>query len=866
MLLTKNITSTGTQGTHAALTSREEDQQKISMMMIDTYSSPVTPIREIVVNGLEVAQNSPVEVKFESNQTIEKNNIFNNSKVVKSGNITIVDDGPGMSRDFVENFLFRMGASTKDGDENATGGFGIGAKSVFSITNSVTWRTTHDGVTTVAVVSRNGDTFDAIYESFETNDPNGTTVIIPVGGEKYTTILENIHTEYFDFVSPEDLVMTVDGVEVNVGKYHVSDMKDNEVRLIDRYNADNNTVVVLSNSEVPYFYTLSQNDDDISLNAILSHAAEYDHNFVMNRRNLVSDKTIIVRMDIAGHVIPNRESLKRSEELSEKIADAINSYYKKEVDSYKEIIDNAKTLSEWRDALNTVKDTIKNNNTFVSSVNDPINNIFSKMNNYYYSTNQDIPNIDGKSIAFIDYNSYEDIRNKRSLDNESKKINYLLGVNSHKSVKIDAWISNKDDIFEEMGIDTEVIFVEKPYDSHWSSPGYNGKNGSHYEFKLSENLNDNISIEGLKAFASNLNLNHYQLVMDMISQKKLTTPKEIILAVSGAKDLYDPYELRIKAMEEGGKLISENRKTGVKKPRQKKEPVHPLTVINTNRDEDDVWFSNPSEFISWVKDNDINKIIVLSGTYEDKNKRKYSKMDYNTSEIKMISEMYADGTVFIYAPGRDNSNTYNRISNIFTNYNKKNNSILDIDLEYDEGRYSNGSFLIIHYLHHKVDGINSKYIPDLLCAYSCRNDITIDIDGNNVNHYDPFASIASMSYVAEDEIIDDKGTSLLDYLKKNYSLNSTRGGKDIDISIYNDLIDVLRDVYPRDNFVKHINNFDLVSVAKRMMPDEDKMKIEQISNLIKYKKNDDWYYSDRDKYFLTALKSLDKFDEFIDNL
>ena len=135
-----------------------------------------------------------------------------------------------------------------------------------------------------------------------------------------------------------------------------------------------------------------------------------------------------------------------------------------------------------------------------------------------------------------------------------------------------------------------------------------------------------------------------------------------------------------------------------------------------------------------------------------------------------------------------------------------------------------------------------------------------------MNHYDPFASIASMSYVAEDEIIDDKGTSLLDYLKKNYSLNSTRGGKDIDISIYNDLIDVLRDVYPRDNFVKHINNFDLVSVAKRMMPDEDKMKIEQISNLIKYKKNDDWYYSDRDKYFLTALKSLDKFDEFIDNL
>lgn len=865
MLLTKNITSTGTQGTHAALTSREEDQQKISMMMIDTYSSPITPIREIVVNGLEVAQNEPVKIKFESNQTVEKNNIFNNSKVVKSGNITIVDDGPGMSRDFVENFLFRMGASTKDGDENATGGFGIGAKSVFSITNSVTWRTTHEGVTTVAVVSRNGDTFDAIYESFETDEQNGTTVIIPVNGEKYMAILDNIHSEYFDFVSPDDLVMTVDGVETPVGKYHVSDMEDGEVRLIDRYNADNNTVVVLSNSEVPYFYTLSQNDDDISLNAILSHAANYDHNFEMNHRNLVSNKTIVVRMGIAGHVIPNRESLKRSEELSEKIADAITSYYEKEVDSYKEIIDNAKTLSDWRDALNTVKDTIKDNNTFVSSVKDPINNIFSKMNNYYYSSNRDIPNIEGKSIAFIGSNSYEEIRHKNSLNDENRKINYLLGANAHRSVKIEAWINNNDDdVFEDMGIDTEVIFVEHPSNSYWSTPGYNRSNGSYHEFSLAENLNDNISIEGLNAFARKLNLN--QLVMDMISQKNLTTPKEVILAVSGAKDLYDPYELRIKAMEEGGKILSAQRKTGVKKPRQKKEPVHPLTVVNTIRDEDDVWFNNPSEFISWVKDNGINKIIVLNGLYEDKKKRKYSKMDYSASETKMISEMYADGTVFIYAPGRDNSNTYGRIRDILKNYNKKNDSTLNIDLDYANGRYSNDNFLIIHYLHHKVDDIDSRDIPGILCADVCRNYITVEIDGNKVKNYDPFASIASLSYIAEDEIIDDKETSLFDYLKKNYSFNSVTNGDSVDINIYNNLIDILQDIYPRDYFVEHINEMDLVSVSKYMMSDEDKMKVEQISNLIKYKKNDDWYYSDRDKYFLTALKSINKFDEFIDNL
>lgn len=862
MLLTKNITSTGTQGTHAALTSREEDQQKISMMMIDTYSSPITPIREIVVNGLEVAQNEPVKIKFESNQTVEKNNIFNNSKVVKSGNITIVDDGPGMSRDFVENFLFRMGASTKDGDENATGGFGIGAKSVFSITNSVTWRTTHEGVTTVAVVSRNGDTFDAIYESFETDDPNGTTVIIPVNGEKYMTILDNIHSEYFDFVSPDDLVMTVDGVETPVGKYHVSDMEDGEVRLIDRYNADNNTVVVLSNSEVPYFYTLAKNDDDISLNAILSHASSYDHNFGMDQRHLVSNKTIVVRMSIAGHVIPNRESLKRSEELSEKIADAITSYYKKEVDSYKALIDNAKTLREWRDALNNVKDTIAANNTFVFSVNDPVNNIFSKMNSYYYSSDNNIPNIEGKTIAFINSSEYEEIRYKKSLNEDDRKINYLLGSNAHKSVKIQTWMSNSNDIFEDMGIDTNVAFIPTGDIVHWASPNYINSTGSRYEFNLFNDFDKKISIEGLEAFARNINLNH--LVMDMIADKKLTTPKEIILAISGAKDIYNPHDLRAQAMEEGGKILSEQRKSGVKKPRKKKEPVHPLTVVNKDNSEEDVWFYNPAEFISWVKDNNVEKITVLNGLYEYKENRKYTHLKGASPAVNMIEEMYNDGVVLIYAPGRDSSNTYSRICDIISNYNKKNDDDINIDVNSVSGIYLREDFIATHYLYYKFSDIAYRDIQSTLCVSSCRYDVTIKVDGNEVEEHNPFATIASMSYVAEDEIIDDNGTSLFAYLKKNYA--NKEDNEDVDIELYEKMINVLQELYPRDCFVEHINDADIVAISKRMMTDRDKMKVEQISNLMKYKENDDWYYSDRDKYFMKALKNIEKFDNFMKSL
>ena len=121
-----------------------------------------------------------------------------------------------------------------------------------------------------------------------------------------------------------------------------------------------------------------------------------------------------------------------------------------------------------------------------------------------------------------------------------------------------------------------------------------------------------------------------------------------------------------------------------------------------------------------------------------------------------------------------------------------------------------------------------------------------------------------MSYVAEDEIIDDNGTSLFAYLKKNYA--NKEDNEDVDIELYEKMINVLQELYPRDCFVEHINDADIVAISKRMMTDIDKMKVEQISNLMKYKENDDWYYSDRDKYFMKALKNIEKFDNFMKSL
>jgi hypothetical protein len=93
------------------------------------------------------------------------------------------DFGPGISPDRMANVFIKYGASTKRDSNNQTGGFGIGAKSAWSYTDSFTIVTYIDGNkrTYVAHTGVNNNGRLDLLSTAATSEPNGTEIQVPVG-------------------------------------------------------------------------------------------------------------------------------------------------------------------------------------------------------------------------------------------------------------------------------------------------------------------------------------------------------------------------------------------------------------------------------------------------------------------------------------------------------------------------------------------------------------------------------------------------------------------------------------------------------------------------------------------------------------
>ncbi|CAB4196951.1 HATPase_c domain containing protein [uncultured Caudovirales phage] len=94
----------------------------------------------------------------------------------------IKDFGPGISTDRMYNIFIQYTASTKRNDNTQTGGFGLGAKTPFSYSDSFSIITIHNGIkynygcaideTKVGKIS--------LFSKIPTDEANGTEIIIPV--------------------------------------------------------------------------------------------------------------------------------------------------------------------------------------------------------------------------------------------------------------------------------------------------------------------------------------------------------------------------------------------------------------------------------------------------------------------------------------------------------------------------------------------------------------------------------------------------------------------------------------------------------------------------------------------------------------
>jgi hypothetical protein len=138
------------------------------------YSKPIqTLVQEYICNARDAMR--------EANTWGIKSLVIGVPNAIKPV-FSVRDFGVGLSPDRVENVFVLYGASTKRDSNNQTGGFGIGAKSAWSYTDSFTVTTFVDGIERVYIAhlgTNNMGSLDLISER-ATTEPNGTMVSIAV--------------------------------------------------------------------------------------------------------------------------------------------------------------------------------------------------------------------------------------------------------------------------------------------------------------------------------------------------------------------------------------------------------------------------------------------------------------------------------------------------------------------------------------------------------------------------------------------------------------------------------------------------------------------------------------------------------------
>lgn len=137
------------------------------MDMLNQYADPASAVlREYVSNGIDAVRGmddaSVVVVLPDEDHK----------------DLVIMDNGIGMSADFMQSTLSSYANSTKKGDGGSIGEKGIGSKSAFSVSDRFVIESVHDGVKATAVNDKNAGGLQITTE--KTDAHNGTTVTIPV--------------------------------------------------------------------------------------------------------------------------------------------------------------------------------------------------------------------------------------------------------------------------------------------------------------------------------------------------------------------------------------------------------------------------------------------------------------------------------------------------------------------------------------------------------------------------------------------------------------------------------------------------------------------------------------------------------------
>lgn len=116
--------------------------------------------------------------------------------------LIIKDFGPGISPSRMSNVFIKYTASTKRSSNLQTGGFGLGAKTPFSYSDTFNIVTVHDGIkyNYTCYIDETKVGKIALLSQEDTSEPNGTEIIIPVDKKDWYTFDDAIkeYVAYFE--------------------------------------------------------------------------------------------------------------------------------------------------------------------------------------------------------------------------------------------------------------------------------------------------------------------------------------------------------------------------------------------------------------------------------------------------------------------------------------------------------------------------------------------------------------------------------------------------------------------------------------------------------------------------------------------
>jgi hypothetical protein len=217
-------------------------KNKVLWMLINQYRHKVrTPVQEIISNARDAQRengNPDTPIKIQLPTRLE--NTFK-----------VRDYGVGMDEERVKKVFTSFGASTKNADNEQTGGFGIGAKSPLTYTDQFNIKTYVNGTYWYYVVAKTDNEGIAIHllAKGQTDEPNGTEVQIPVNSKDVKDFVKSACrcTMFWDIqpefnLEAEELYKLTGGIQLdNVGIY-------SENELAGLYNSD----IIVSVDGIPY--------------------------------------------------------------------------------------------------------------------------------------------------------------------------------------------------------------------------------------------------------------------------------------------------------------------------------------------------------------------------------------------------------------------------------------------------------------------------------------------------------------------------------------------------------------------------------------------------------------------------------------